>query len=134
MSNLEVGGNVKIGDDKVNITASTGNTQIDGTLEVDGTSGVDGNFRVGSSGQNKFTVTASNGNTSVAGTLGVTGATTLSSTLAVTGQTDLNGHVNLGDATTDNISIVGRVDTNIVPDADDTYDLGTSALEWRWLL
>ena len=24
-----------------------------------------------------------------------------------------------------------RVDTNIVPDADDTYDLGTSALEWR---
>ena len=73
MSNLEVGGNVKIGDDKVNITASTGNTQIDGTLEVDGTSGVDGNFRVGSSGQNKFTVTASNGNTSVAGTLGVTG-------------------------------------------------------------
>ena len=88
-------------------------------------------FRVGSSGQNKFIVTASNGNTSVAGTLGVTGATTLSSTLAVTGQTDLNGHVNLGDATADNISIVGRVDTNIVPDADDTYDLGTSALEWR---
>lgn len=131
MSNLEVGGNVKIGNDKVNITASTGNTQIDGTLEVDGTLGADGNFRVGSSGQNKFTVTASNGNTNVAGTLGVTGAATLSSTLAVTGQTDLNGHVNLGDTNADNISIVGRVDTTIVPDADDTYDLGTSTLQWR---
>ena len=58
--------------------------------------------------------------------LGVTGGT-----LAVTGQTDLNGHVNLGDGTGDNISIVGRVDTNIIPDADDTYDLGTSTLQWN---
>ena len=118
-SNLEVGGNVKIGNDKVNITASSGNTQIDGTLEVDGTSGVDGNFRVGSAGANKFNVTATSGNTSIAGTL------------AVTGQTDLNGHVNLGNASADNISIVGRVDTNIIPDADDTYDLGSSGLQWK---
>ena len=51
--------------------------------------------------------------------------------LTVTGQTDLNGHVNLGNATADNISVVGRVDTNIVPDADDTYDLGDSSLQWR---
>lgn len=69
--------------------------------------------------------------TTVDGPLSVTGATTLSSTLAVTGQTDLNGHVNLGDADADNISIVGRVDTSIIPDADGSLDLGSSGLEWR---
>ena len=69
--------------------------------------------------------------TTVDGPLSVTGATTLSSTLAVTGQTDLNGHVNLGDADADNISIIGRVDTSIIPDADGSLDLGSSGLEWR---
>ena len=51
--------------------------------------------------------------------------------LNVDRNTTLNGHVDLGNANTDNISIIGRVDTNIVPDADDTYDFGTSALQWR---
>ena len=63
--------------------------------------------------------------------LTVNGNTDLDGTLNVDGATDLNGHVDLGNATSDNISIIGRVDTNIVPDADDTYDFGTSALQWR---
>ena len=65
------------------------------------------------------------------GNLHVLGNTDLDGTLNVDGATDLNGHVDLGNANTDNISIIGRVDTNIVPDADDTYDFGTSALQWR---
>ena len=56
---------------------------------------------------------------------------TVENNLTVTGQTDLNGHVNLGDASGDNVSVVGRVDTNIIPDADGTYDLGSSSLEWN---
>ena len=63
--------------------------------------------------------------------LTVNGNTDLDGTLNVDGATTLNGHVDLGNATSDNISIIGRVDTNIVPDADDTYDFGTSALQWR---
>ena len=65
------------------------------------------------------------------GNLHVLGNTDLDGTLNVDGATDLNGHVDLGNATSDNISIIGRVDTNIIPDADDTYDFGTSALQWR---
>ena len=52
---------------------------------------------------------------------------TVENDLQVDGQTDLNGHVNLGNATGDNISVVGRVDTNIVPSTDGTRDLGSAA-------
>lgn len=65
------------------------------------------------------------------GNLHVLGNTDLDGTLNVDGATDLNGHVDLGNATSDNISIIGRVDTNIIPDADDTYDLGSSTLQWK---
>ena len=113
VSSLGVDGNLRVGINKFNVVAASGNTQIDGTLEVDGATGIDGNFRVGAGDESKFTVTASNGNTtvygtlgvslhtsvsslsasgnaSVGGTLGVTGATTLASTLGVTGATELD--------------------------------------------
>lgn len=113
VSSLGVDGNLRVGINKFNVVAASGNTQIDGTLEVDGATGIDGNFRVGAGDESKFTVTASNGNTtvygtlgvslhtsvsslsasgntSVGGTLGVTGATTLASTLGVAGATELD--------------------------------------------
>ncbi len=65
------------------------------------------------------------------GNLHVLGNTDLDGTLNVDGATDLNGHVDLGNATSDNISIIGRVDTNIIPDADDTYNLGSGTLQWK---
>tara|TARA_Y100001951_G_scaffold21416_1_gene16337 strand:- start:56 stop:700 length:645 start_codon:yes stop_codon:yes gene_type:complete len=45
--------------------------------------------------------------------------------LVVTGNTDL------GNAVSDTITLYGRVDSHIVPAANDTYDLGTSSLRWR---
>jgi hypothetical protein len=65
------------------------------------------------------------------GNLHVLGNTDIDGTLNVDGATDLNGHVDLGNATSDNISIIGRVDTNIIPDADDTYNLGSGTLQWK---
>lgn len=40
------------------------------------------------------------------------------------------GDIDLGDAITDTISFIGRVDTDVVPIADSTHDLGTTALRW----
>ena len=51
--------------------------------------------------------------------------------LEVVGQTDLNGHVNLGDALTDSITVNGKIDSTLIPWDDDSYDLGTSGTRWR---
>ena len=46
--------------------------------------------------------------------------------LVVTGTTTFNGGtLTLGDANTDNIVFGGEVDSNIIPDDDNTYDLGS---------
>jgi len=58
-------------------------------------------------------------------TLTVTGA------LAVSGQVDWNGDINLGNATGDTVTLVGRFDSDLDPSADNTYDLGGSGLEWK---
>ena len=52
--------------------------------------------------------------------------------LIVTGTTTFNGGtLTLGDANTDNIVFGGEVDSNIIPDDDGTFDLGSSSKEWK---
>jgi len=76
-------------------------------------------------------------NATVGGTLGVTGATTLSNTLAVTGnQTNtgnltVNGNTTLGNAASNTVTVTADVASNLIPSADDTYDLGASGSEWK---
>ena len=71
----------QVGNNYFNVTAASGNTQIDGNLEVDGTIGVDGNFRVGGTSYTNatFKVDESNGNTIIAGTTDITGNLTVGS-------------------------------------------------------
>ncbi len=52
--------------------------------------------------------------------------------LVVTGTTTFNGGtLTLGDANTDNIVFGGEVDSDIIPDDDGTFDLGSSSKEWQ---
>ena len=51
--------------------------------------------------------------------------------LTVTGNAVINGNLTFGNADTDTITIGADVASSIIPDADDTYDLGTSVKEWR---
>lgn len=62
-------------------------------------------------------------------TLSVTSNATVAGNLAV------NGNTTIGDATSDTVTITARVASNIVPTNDNTYDLGTSLLEFKdlWL-
>ncbi|MDC0511046.1 hypothetical protein OAN77_00230 [bacterium] len=67
-----------------------------------------------------------NGNADISGNLGVGG------NLTVTGTTTFNGGtITMGDAATDNVVFGADVDSNIIPDDDDTYDLGSSTQQWR---
>lgn len=84
------------------ITAgSTGHVYCDGTNVVESQNYVAGNFGVG-------------------GNLTVTGTTTFN-----------GGTVTLGDANTDNIVFGGEIDSNIIPDDDGAYDLGSASKEWK---
>jgi hypothetical protein len=67
-----------------------------------------------------------NGNADISGNLGIGG------NLTVTGTTTFNGGtLTLGDANTDNIVFGGEVDSDIIPDDDDTHDLGSSGKQWK---
>ena len=56
---------------------------------------------------------------------------TVENALQVDGASNLKGNVTLGDANTDNIVFTGEVNSHIVPNTDDTYDLGDSAKQWN---
>ena len=75
------------------------------------------------------------GNLQVDTNLHVGGNTTMAGTLTVDGQVTFkagsNNNISLGDAATDTITLTGEVNSNIVPDVDNTYDLGSSTKEWR---
>ena len=68
----------------------------------------------------------------------VGGATSITDRLFVGGQSEFigvatfrGGTVRLGDSASDDIYVGGEFKSNLVPDDDDTYDLGTSSQEWR---
>jgi len=54
------------------------------------------------------------------------------SNLEVTGTTTFNGGtLTLGDAASDNVVFGADVNSHIIPNTDDTYDLGSSTQQWR---
>jgi len=54
----------------------------------------------------------------------------ITGSLRVDGGSNLNGHVALGDSTTDNIVFEGKVNSHILPNADSNFNLGSSDLRW----
>ena len=78
----------------------------------------DGKFRFGQ-GLNKFTIDYATGNTTIAGTLNVDGIVTIA------------GNITIGDQDTDSINIVADFESHLIPNADSTYDLGSSTKHWR---
>ena len=67
-----------------------------------------------------FTTVTTTGNVDVGGNLTVTGTTTFN-----------GGTLTLGDSAADNVVFGADVDSHIIPDDDNTYDLGSSTQEWR---
>ena len=125
----------------------TGNTTAGGTLGVSGATTLGSTLVVSS-------------NTTVGGTLNVTGATSMASTLDVTSDTTIGGDVSvtgditgsnleltgnaniagnvviggnitIGDATTDSVKFDADISSSFVPDANNTYDLGSASKAWR---
>lgn len=63
--------------------------------------------------------------------LDINGNGDISGNLTVHGNATINGNLTLGDADTDNIVFGADVNSSIIPNTDDTYDLGSSSQQWR---
>ena len=66
-----------------------------------------------------------------AGNLLVSGISTLAGNINANGITYLNGHVFLGNDSSDQINVTGRFISGLVPWGNDQYDLGTTGKYWR---
>ena len=133
-------GDYRIGDlfyvdqDTGAVTFSGGNFDVSSLTGITFTNG--GNQTV----VNPFQVSTGNlvlsGNTlsSTQGDVNITpfsGETNITGNLNVTGDIDLGGNITLGNQDTDNIVINADLQSNLIPDADITYDIGKTTKRWR---
>ena len=49
----------------------------------------------------------------------------------ITGDLTLGGNITIGDSATDSISVSADFTSHLIPDSDNTYDLGSAAQSWR---
>jgi hypothetical protein len=64
-------------------------------------------------------------NTNITGDLSVTG------NIDATGNITIGGNIVIGDDFSDNLVINAGIRSDIIPEVDNTYDLGTPSLRWR---
>ena len=50
---------------------------------------------------------------------------------SLTGDVNIGGNINIGDADTDSLTIAADLTSNLVPNTDSTFDIGTSAKNWK---
>ena len=129
---LDIDGNATIAGTLAVATGISSSTYLyaGGNLDVEGTSTLTGNTTVGAT----LTVTtgvSSSGYLYAGGNLDVDGNTDLTGTLTVAGQTDLNGNINLGNASTDVVAFKADVSSSIIPSANATFDIGGASDKWR---
>ena len=83
------------------------------------------NFVLDGTHAGSFTTITSSGNGTIGADLSVAG------NLAVTGNATISGNLTFGDADTDTVSFSADVNSHVIPDITNTYDLGASDKIWR---
>src|SRR6056300_987754 len=64
-------------------------------------------------------------------TITTTGKVSVGGNLTVTGNATISGNLTFGDADTDSINLAAEIDSDIIPNTDGTYDLGSATKEWQ---
>ncbi|MEX0919371.1 MAG: hypothetical protein WDZ64_01310, partial [Parcubacteria group bacterium] len=110
------------------LAVPTGTDIDEGSVYINPTSAGTNNVLLGMAvnGSERFRVDAE-GDVQITGLFNSTatvGTNSLSGNLSVLGNTTL------GNATTDTVTLTGRISSDIDPSADDTYDLGSPSLRW----
>jgi len=113
------------------ITSATGVIFTDGvyTTTITPSDITTGNIRIHDNNIDSLTgdiiVTAASGAINLQNNTFVTG------NLDVTGDINIGGNIQIGDQTTDTISFVAGINSNLVPATTAFYDLGTPSLRWN---
>jgi hypothetical protein len=72
-----------------------------------------------------------NFNSSGTGQVKLNGNTLVNGNLHATGNITADGNITLGNANTDTITFDGEVNSNIIPNQSNSYDLGSATLQWN---
>jgi hypothetical protein len=79
-----------------------------------------------------FNITGS-GNINIGGTITSTGNIVSNGTITATGDIIANGNITLGNSNTDNVTITADINSDIIPNVTDTFDLGSETQRWDTL-
>jgi hypothetical protein len=79
-----------------------------------------------------FNITGS-GNINIGGTITSTGNIVSNGTITATGDIIANGNITLGNSNTDNVTITADINSDIIPNVTDTFDLGSETQRWNTL-
>ena len=66
-----------------------------------------------------------------AGGVGIAKSVTIGENLTVHGDTTISGNLTFGDAATDQVTFSADINSHIIPNTDDTFDLGSTGQQWR---
>jgi len=128
--------NTLINSAKLFMRDSAANNIIKGNLKVNSHTFLGDELTVSDSAEFKNNVVV-DGSVNINTNLNVTGNTTMGGTLIVDGEVTFkagaNSNINLGDANTDNVVFNADVNSHIIPNTDDTYNLGSTSQEWQHL-
>lgn len=107
----------------ITFTDGVNTTIIDGTKIESGNIRISGNTISSTAGD--ININSSTGEINLLDDVSITG------NLDVTGNVTVGGNITLGDEDTDTIDINARIDSDIIPAQDVTYNLGSTLLNWQ---
>lgn len=126
------GNSITSSTNSINFTAAAGNpTVYHSRLIVD-------DFEISG---NKISTTVSNSNIEIdpsgtgtielQATTNITGDLNVTGSVSATGNITIGGNIVIGDEPTDSIVINAGIESDLIPETDDTYSLGSSAFRWN---
>jgi hypothetical protein len=126
-------GTVQFTSTSVNIQSDTGVTFTNGanTTYIDGVKIETGNLRL--TGNTFSSTTGPINITSANDQINFTNNVNIAGNLDVVGNVTIGGNIQVGDQTTDSVSFVAGVNSDLLPSTTNTYNLGSDSLRWKYL-